>query len=63
MWFAENLRTELYLNDDEIPTGLDRETWCNATIATTYYAETADSCISDPSVNFLESHVRILKGH
>ncbi len=52
-WFAENLRTELYLNGEEIPSGLDRETWCNATYgATTYYAETADSCISDPSVNF-----------
>ena len=52
-WFAENLRTELYLNGEEIPSSLDRETWCNATYgATTYYAETADSCISDPSVNF-----------
>ena len=52
-WFAENLRTELYLNGEGIPSGLDRETWCNATYgATTYYAETADSCISDPSVNF-----------
>lgn len=52
-WFAENLRTELFLNGEEIPSGLDRETWCNATYgATTYYAETADSCISDPSVNF-----------
>ncbi len=30
-WFAENLRTELYLNGEEIPSGLDRETWCNAT--------------------------------
>ena len=52
-WFADNLRTELYQTGEEIPSGLDRETWCNATFgATTYYAETADSCISDPSLNF-----------
>ena len=52
-WFAENLRTELYQTGEEIPSGLNRESWAAATYgATSYYAETTDSCLGYSTSNF-----------
>ena len=54
-WFAENLRTELYLNGDEIPGNLNDDDWINTN-------EGAQAIYGNDSVN-LEFHGRLYNWH
>jgi uncharacterized protein (TIGR02145 family) len=50
-WFAENLRSELYLNGDSIPAGLSDSEWASTSGAVAVYGEGNTLCFGADAVN------------